>query len=260
MSSYLLALDVGNSNIVAGLYRGRAQVHQFRLATDRKQTPDEYGLRLKELLRERGVTVGELKGVCLCSVVPSLENTLTRLLEEVLELDYLLIRSDMDLGIEIAEETRAEVGTDLLAALYGARQRASGVLVVCDLGTATTLSIMDQHNVFRGAIICPGLAICSEAILERAPHLPGFTLEAPSRPYGTRTVESLQVGLVLGHAVMLDGLVERLEEEFKSLTVFATGGLATTVSRLSRRLERIEDDLLLYGIACIWERFRGTAP
>ena len=256
MSDLLLALDVGNSNIVAGLYRGREQIHQFRLATERKQTPDEYGLRLKELLRERQVTLADLRGVCLCSVVPHLENTLVRLLEEVLRLDYLMIRTDMDLGIEIPhEETRAEVGTDLLAALYGARQRTQGPLVVCDLGTATTLSILDQENIFQGAIICPGLAICSDAILEKAPHLPGFTLDPPPRPYGTRTIESLQVGLVLGHAVMLDGLVERLEEEFGSLAVLATGGLAGTVSQLSRRLKQVEEDLLLYGIACIWERF-----
>lgn len=253
----MLALDVGNTNLVVGLYDNDHLLQSFRLFTDRTRTVDEYGVLLKKMLLDHEHDPREVEGVCVSNVVPILTDRIEQVCRKYLRLEPLFVRTHLDLGLTVVVERPEEVGADLLAAMVAARQRFGAPVAVADLGTATTISFLTDHGCFRGVIIAPGLEISMEAVLSRAPHLPPFRLEAPPQAHGTNTIHCLQSGLLLGHACMIDGLVERVEQELGPTQLVATGGLAPLVGTVSRRITTVEPNLILEGIRQIWTRNRA---
>ncbi len=249
----LLAIDMGNTNLVAGLYQADRLVQSFRLHTERTRTVDEYGVLLKTMLTDQGHSPDQVDGVCISNVVPILSERLEDVSRLYLGQKALFVSSSLELGLTVQVDRQEEVGADLLAALVGARALMKGPLTVVDLGTATTLSFLSSDNVLKGVIIAPGLEISREAMLSRATHLPPFRLEPPPFPYGTNTVHCLQAGILVGHACLIDGLIERTEDHLGRTTVVATGGLAETVAGVAKRIERVEPNLVLDGIRRIWK-------
>ncbi len=254
----LLAVDVGNTHAVVGLYEGDQLTRSFRLHTDKNKTVDEYGVMVRMLLKEHDYRLGDLDGVVISNVVPMMTETLEQVAKEYLHCEPLFVNHKLDLGFTIAVDNPEEAGADLLAGCAGALEvTEEEFVVVADLGTATTLSVMVNKELI-GVSIAPGLAISLDAILRRAPHLPPFRLEPPPKAYGDNTIHCLQSGLVLGHACMIDGLVQRIEEEVgkKPATVVVTGGLATSLEDVSRTISVIRPNLVLEGIRQIWLRNR----
>jgi type III pantothenate kinase len=251
-----MVLDIGNTNLVLGLYRGEKLAHSYRLHTNRQQTADEYGLLLKSLLAQTGATPDQVEGVGVSNVVPELATRIEEACQRYLGHHPRFVSARLELGLTLQVDRPTEVGADLIAGAVAARERWGLPVVVVDLGTATTLSVISSEGAFLGTIIAPGLEISVDAISRRAPHLPGIRMEPPPRPFGTNTVHSLQAGLVLGHVAMIDGLVDRIREhlELPDLKVGATGGLAPLVSGLSRTISMVESDLVLEGIRLLYRR------
>lgn len=250
-------LDIGNTNVVLGLYEGDRLAYSFRLHTNRQQTGDEYGLLLKNLLLQAGYQPDRVEGVGVSNVVPELATRIEDACRRYLGHEPRFVSSRLELGLKLEVDRPAEVGADLIAGAVAARERWGMPCCVVDLGTATTLSVL-ARDAFLGTVIAPGLEISVDAISRRAPHLPGIRMEPPPRPFGTNTVHSLQAGLVLGHVAMIDGMVDRVREflELPDLKVGATGGLAPLVSEMSRTIEEVQPDLVLEGIRLLYQRNR----
>ncbi|MEW6280965.1 MAG: type III pantothenate kinase, partial [Candidatus Eremiobacterota bacterium] len=172
----LLALDIGNTNLVLGIFEGDRLTHSFRLHTNRQQTGDEYGILLKSLLAETGHTMADVEGVAVSNVVPELSMRIEEVCRRYLKLEPLYVNSERNLGIRLEVDRPAEVGADLLAGAVAARVRWGLPCIVVDLGTATTLSVLSPEGAYLGTVIAPGLEISVEAITRRAPHLPGIRM------------------------------------------------------------------------------------
>lgn len=251
----LLALDLGNTNLVIGIFKKGQLVRSFRFSTDRTRTADEYGVMLNSLIRHEGFDVAALDGVAISNVVPALGPMLADLSQRHLARDPLFVTADSQLGIRICVDNPHQLGADLIVAAEEAYARFGGPTVVIDMGTATTISALSANGEFLGTAIGPGLSVSADAIYQRAPHLPRILFEPPPRPWGTNTVHSMQAGLLLGHAAMVDGLVERFKQELgESARVVATGGLADTLVRACRQIDEVVPDMVLQGIRRIYER------
>lgn len=258
----LLVLDVGNTNLVIGLFRGEELAVSFRLTTDRSRTVDEYFILLKSLLHNEGYDVADLEGVAISNVVPALGGLLEEMCSRHFKRPAFFATADKKLGIKLAIDHPHQLGADLLVAAEEGFARHGGPLVVIDMGTATTISAIDAEGRFLGTTIAPGLAVSVEAIYQRAPHLPRIALERPPRPWGTNTVHSLQAGILVGHACMVEGIVGRMRAELGAATrVVATGGLAEVLARECPSIEAVEPWLVLQGVRRVYEASaRAVAP
>jgi type III pantothenate kinase len=246
--------------MVAGVYSGDRMVASWRLHTDRQRMADEYGVMIRSLLRDEGFAQSDIEAVAISNVVPALRNVLDELCTRHLKAPVLRVGAHLDLGLELRIDHPNELGQDLIAAAVAAKARWQPPLLVIDFGTATTISAIDHAGDFVGAIIAPGFIISTEAIYQRAPHLPRIPFTVPDRIVGTNTLHAMQSGLLVGHACLVDGLVGRMQAEVKgSATVVATGGLAETVARACQSIQFIEPWLVLEGIRLVYERNRVKA-
>lgn len=254
----LLALDLGNTNLVVGFFRRGELVRSFRLTTDRSRTADEYGVMLKSLILHEGFEVKALEGVAISTVVPALGPVLIDVCARHLRLEPFFVSADAVLDIRIRTDIPQQLGADLIAAGEEAFARFGGPVVVIDMGTATTISAIDAEGNFLGTTIGPGLHASAEAIYARAPHLPRILFEPPPLPWGTNTTHSMQAGILLGHAAMVDGLVAQIKIELGGAArVVATGGLAETLVRACSSIDEVVPDMVLQGIRRIY--LRNTA-
>ncbi len=254
----LLALDVGNTNIVAGLYTGERLTASWRIFTDRQKMVDEYGVMFRALLRDEGFALSDLEAVAISNVVPALRNTLDELCKRYLKAPVLKCTPAVDLGMQLRIDHPNELGQDMIVSAVAAKAKWKPPLIVIDFGTATTLAAIDANGDFIGAAIAPGFVISTEAIYQRAPHLPRIPYAPPPHIIGTNTVHSMQSGLVVGHACLVDGLVVRMQRELGgAATVVATGGLAEVVAETCETIQHIDPLLLLDGIRHIYQRNRA---
>lgn len=257
----LLALDLGNTNLVLGFFRGDTLVRAFRFHTDRNRTADEYGVMLKSLILHEGFDLGALEGVAISNVVPALGPVLTEVCTRHLSIEPFFISAEVRLDVRILTDDPRQVGVDLIVAAEEAWARFGGPLIVIDTGTATTISAIDATGGFLGTTIGPGLTASAEALYARAPHLPRIVFEPPPRPWGTNTVHSMQAGILLGHAAMVDGLVLAFKRELgEGARVIATGGLAETLVGACRQIDEVVPDMMLEGIRRIYRRNRASPP
>ena len=253
----LLAVDIGNTHICLGCMRGLEIVRMARLTTNKLKTDFEYAADIRHFLDFFGLDDRELDGAIVSSVVPPLTNAFSGAVKLATGVTPMILGKGVRTGVNILIDDPAQTGADLVAAAAGALKLYAPPLIIIDMGTATTISVLNKQGSFIGGTIGPGVALGLAALSSGTSQLPNISLEAPAKVIGTNTVDSMRSGAVLGAAAMLDGMIERIEAELgQSATVIATGGIASSVCPLCRREILVNDDLLLTGLAAIFEKNR----
>ena len=251
----ILAIDIGNSNIVLGCIDGEEIRFEARMATDRIKTSDQYCAELKSMLNLFGVEAAEIEGSIISSVVPPVQNALLLAVKRLTGKSVLTVGPGLKTGLNIKIDNPAQAGSDLIVGAVAAIAEYGAPLCVIDLGTATTICAIDRDEVFRGGAISPGVMLSLNALSSGTAQLPGISLEKPTRAIGTNTVDSMRSGIVYGTAAMLDGMIERFEAELGyRMKIVATGGLAQYIAPFCKREMIIDDNLLLKGLRLLYRR------
>lgn len=257
----LFAIDVGNTNIVLGVFDGSRLTESWRLATMRERTADEIGILVTRLFERNGVPFSSIDGIILSSVVPPLTRPMEEMAERYFGRTPMTVDPATNTGMPIRYEPVSDVGADRVVngvAAYEAYGRASRVpVIVVDFGTATTFDAISAAGEYLGGVICPGVGISADALFQRAARLPRVDVRKPPTVVGRTTVTSIQSGLFFGYVAMVDGIVARMRAELeggdRALCV-ATGGMAEVIAADTTAIQRVEPDLTLTGLRLIWER------
>jgi type III pantothenate kinase len=251
----LLAIDVGNTNIVYGLFDGTNLVHQFRVESSRGRTSDEYAVVLHQLLAMHGVAAGDVHAAIIASVVPSLTEPMFLLVERAFGRKALVVGPGVRTGMSILYENPREVGADRIVNAVAAFERTNSAVIVVDFGTATTFDCVTPKGEYLGGVIAPGIQISADALFSRAAKLSRVEIAKPPKVVGRNTLHSMQSGIVYGYVGLVDGLVDRLIDEMGyACDVIATGGLASLIAPLSRTIKSVDDQLTLVGLRILYER------
>jgi type III pantothenate kinase len=251
----LLAIDVGNTNIVYGLFDGQRLVHQFRVESARGRTADEYAVQLRALLDMHGISLSAVDAAILACVVPSLTDPMLRLVERVFSREAVVVGPGIRTGMAILIENPREVGADRIADAVAGFERAKGGVIVVDFGTSTNFDVVTPKGEYLGGVLAPGLQISADALFARAAKLPRVEIAKPPKVVGKNTIHAMQSGIVYGYVGLVDGLVERLLTELGfPATVIATGGLAPLIAPLSKTIVEVDDHLTLTGLRILYER------
>ena len=251
----LLAIDIGNSNITLGGIQEGEILFEARLATDSTKTSDEYGVEIKDMLDLFGARVEEIRDCIVASVVPPVFNSVRNGIVKLTGKEPMVVGPGIKTGINILLEDPGATGADLIAAAVAAVDTYPTPLTVVDMGTATTIEVVDRGSTYLGGCIIPGVRTSLDALTSRAAQLPGIRLDRPGRVIGKNTVDCMRSGIMYGTAAMLDGMLDRVEEELGSrATVVATGGMAQFIVPLCRREIKLEKDLLLKGLNIIYQK------
>lgn len=267
----LLVIDVGNTNTVLGVF-GRTEkaplgnegenapsykhlLANWRVATSRTSTVDEYGVLFRNLFSMAGLESTGIHGIVVSSVVPPLDPVLRQVCERYFSLRPLFIEPGVKTGMPVHYENPAEVGADRIVNAVAAFEKYGGPCVIVDFGTATTFDCVSSKGEYLGGVICPGIGISADALFERTARLPRVEIRKPVRVIGTNTVGSLQSGLYYGYVGLIDGILELLLAELGPETkVLATGGLGPMIGIGSKYIKTVDDSLTLEGLRIIWER------
>jgi len=251
----LLAIDIGNTNIVIGGIQDDQIVFEARIATERVKTSDQYGAEIKNMLALFNVQPSDIEDCIISSVVPPVFNSVHTGVIKLTGKQPMVVGPGIKTGLNIQMDTPSQVGSDRIVIAVAALAEYEPPLTLLDLGTATTIEVVDKGNVYMGGCIIPGVRISLEALTNRAAQLPGIQLDRPKRVIGKNTVDCMRSGVMYGAAAMLDGMIERVEEELGySTTVVATGGMAQFVCPLCKREIKLERDLLLKGLNLIYKK------
>lgn len=251
----LLVIDVGNTNIVFGLFDGAELRHQFRVESVRGRTADEYSVVLHSLLRLHGVDVSRVTAAIVGSVVPQLNEPMVNLVKRTFGHTPLEVEPGIKSGIRILTDNPKELGADRIVNAVAAYDRFKDAVIVVDFGTATTFDCVTARGEYTGGIIAPGMQIAADALFARAAKLPRVEIAKPPKVLGKNTLTSMQSGIVFGYVGLVDGLIDRLFEELGyECPVIATGGLATLIAPLSRTIGECDDQLTLTGLRLLYER------
>lgn len=256
MPVMLLAVDIGNTNIVVGAYVDEQLRASWRLATDASRMADEYAVLLDGLFRYAELTLKDVTAVVLCSVVPALTTTFEELAERYCALKPIVVGPGIRTGIKILYENPREVGADRIANAVATFHLYGGPAIVIDFGTATTFDALSADGEYIGGAIAPGLTIAAEALFQRAARLYRVELKRPKAVIGRNTGSSVQSGLVYGYVGLIEGLVERFKGEMGPARMIATGGLAEVIAAESPSVEIINPLLTLEGLRLIYDQNR----
>lgn len=250
----LIAIDVGNTQTVMGLFEGDELVDSWRLSTVRERTADEYRLYFAGLLRQDGYHLEDITGVALSSVVPTAKTALIEVAEDMIEGDLVVIGPGIRTGMPINIDNPREVGADRVVNAVAAVHRFGAPVVAVDFGTSTNMDVVDSSGAYVGGAIAPGLEVSQNALITATAALRRVELVPPRTAIGKNTVEAIQSGLLYGHAGLVDGIVERLLAEVDGdAAVVATGGLASTIVPHCRTVEIVDPHLTLDGLRLVYE-------
>ncbi|HEX8253218.1 MAG TPA: type III pantothenate kinase [Thermoanaerobaculia bacterium] len=256
-SSNLLVVDLGNTNVVLGLYRGAELLNSWRLATARERTADEYGILARQLVGDS--LQNNLEGAIVASVVPPLNSAMTFMIRKYFGIEPLFVEPGVKTGIAIHVDNPAEVGADRIVNCAAAHEMFGGPTVIVDFGTATTFDVVTANAEFIGGVIAPGLNISAEALFARAARLPRVDIRRPDHVIGTNTVVNMQSGIYFGYLGLVDGILARIKREVPDLKrVIATGGLATLFAEDSDHIDDVDPELTLKGLKIIYDRNRTS--
>jgi type III pantothenate kinase len=254
----LLVVDIGNTNVVLGIYDGLALKAHWRLATDAKTTSDEYGILFSNLLASAGILPLQISGAIVSSVVPALTGTFETLIEQYFHQRPMFVTTETDTGLTIRYANPKEIGSDRLVNAAAAYHKYHRDLIIVDFGTATTFCVVTKNAEYLGGVIAPGLGISAEALFARAAKLSKVELTRPKTVIGTDTAGSIQAGLLFGYAGLVDALVRRIEQELgRSTYVIATGGLSSIITPETSSIQKIEPLLTLEGLQLLYRRAKG---
>lgn len=251
----LLAIDIGNTNIVIGCLKDDEIVFKARIATDRTRTSDQYGVEIKNMLEAFGVSREDIDDCIIASVVPPVFNSVQTGVLKVIGKQPMVVGPGLKTGLNIHVDIPSQVGSDLIVAAVAALVEYPAPLVLIDLGTATTIEVIEPENVFIGGLIFPGVMVSLDSLSSHAAQLPGISLDKPKKVIGKNTVDCMRSGMMYGTAAMLDGLIDRIAEELgHESTIIATGGLAQFVIPLCKHEIILEKELLLKGLNIIYKK------
>lgn len=258
-SQMILAIDVGNTNIVIGCMQGSNVLFTVRYSTDRGKTEDEYALMLMSMFEIHKVDPSSIEGGIISSVVPDLKKVLRLAVERVTGKRPMLVSCDMNIGFPIEIDNPATLGSDLIVDAVAALANYKTPILIFDMGTATTLSVIDKRGVYIGGMIMPGLQLSMDALSLRTSQLPRISLEAPEELIGKNTINCMKSGAIYGNASMLDGIIDRVEEILgQKATVVATGGLVAEVAPFCKHSIIVEPNLMLFGLSILYETNKGN--
>ncbi|AGB40157.1 pantothenate kinase, type III [Halobacteroides halobius DSM 5150] len=248
----ILAIDVGNTNIVLGLYQEDELLIDWRISTDRKKMPDEYGMLLANLFSTANQSLEDVERVIISSVVPPIIHALEEVSIKYLGVKPLVVGPGVKTGINIKTDNPKEVGADRIVNAVAVKHLYNGPAIIVDFGTATTLDALSATGDYLGGAIAPGIGISTEALFDRAAKLPKIELDFPKRVIGKDSHDSLQAGILYGFVGQVDGLVKRMKKEFKQEPkVIATGGLADLITSESEEIEINNQFLTLEGLKIV---------
>lgn len=251
----ILAVDVGNTNVTLGGLDRDKVIFVSRISADTRKTRDEYAIMLRSILLLNKVAFESIEGAIISSVVPPLTYALQRAVEAVIEKKPMIIGPGIKTGLNILIDNPAQLGSDLVTAAVAALSKYPKPLVIIDMGTATTFSVIDSSGRMLGGLIFPGVRISHDALIANTSQLPRVGIEAPAKVVSSNTIECMQSGLIYGNAAMIDGTIDRIEAElgFK-LKAIATGGLAEIVVPHCKRDVTLDENLILEGLRIIYEK------
>lgn len=251
----LLVFDVGNTNIVLGVFDDSRLVVDWRLSTARHRTADEYGMLLRDLFESQGLTFSRVKAVVLSSVVPPLNFPLEQMCKKYFGFQPLIVGPGIKTGMPIKYENPREVGADRIVNAVAGYEIYGGPLIIVDFGTATTFCAISERGEYLGGAIAPGIGISTEALFARAAKLPRVEITKPPTVIGKTTVNSMQSGIFYGFVGQVDEIARRIKQELKGdPTVVATGGLADLIFTESKMIDKVDHLLTLTGLRIIYER------
>lgn len=251
----LLVIDVGNTNIVLGIFKDQELVDHWRVSTDRLRTTDEYGVLIRHLFYLNGVNSEEIDAIIISSVVPPVMPTLERMCQRYFGLTPLVIGPGVKTGMDIKYDNPREVGADRIVNAVAAYEKFGGPVIIIDFGTATTFCAVDKKGTYLGGAICPGIGISTDALVQRTAKLPRIEVVQAEKVICRNTVESMQAGVFYGFVGQVDGIVSRMRKELGcKARVVATGGLAVIVAPATDAIDVVEPMLTLEGLKIIYDR------
>lgn len=255
----ILVIDVGNTNIVLGVYEDKELIASWRLSTDSKRTSDEYGVQVIQLFLQNKLDPSDVEGVIISSVVPNIMYSLEHMIKKYFEVEPIIVGPGVKTGINIKYDNPKEVGADRIVNAVAAHEIYKKSIIIIDFGTATTFCALTSKGDYLGGTICPGIKISSEALFERAAKLPRIELIKPAGVICKNTVSSMQAGVVYGYIGQVDYIVDKMKKELMELgeqepIIIATGGLAKLISEESRFINKIDPILTLTGLRLIYEK------
>ncbi|MDD6283920.1 MAG: type III pantothenate kinase [Firmicutes bacterium] len=251
----ILAVDIGNTNITLGVYEGNKLCFTSRLATDVRRTADQYAIELRDILHLNSMSSKDIDGAVIGSVVPSVGAAFNRAVGKLFGVQAVVIGPGVRSGLNIRIDNPAQLGADLVAGAVAAAAKYPKPCIVFDLGTATTVSVIDADGTMIGGAIAAGPVTSLEALAAHTAQLPYIDLTAPKNVIGSNTIDCMRSGIIIGAAAMLDGMAARIEGELgQRATLVATGGLAERVVANCEREVIIDDDLLLEGLLIVYEK------
>lgn len=251
----ILAIDIGNTNIVLGCIDGEEILFRERISTNQTATVLEYAAMVKTALEMNGIENNRIDGAIISSVVPAVTGTMKKALHKLFGIETMVIGPGLKTGLSIVIDNPSQLGSDLVVDAVAGINEYPAPMIIIDMGTATTLSVVDSERRYRGGMIVPGLAVAHDALISKTSQLSKIAFEAPKKVIGTNTIDCIKSGLLYGNAGTIDGLIERINEELgEKCTVIATGGLAPVIIPLCKSEIIIDDDLLLKGLLAIYKK------